>query len=220
MAIYLRLENVDRVPGLQGHDCFFPVWTTSDYLTYAAILAAMVRGPDAGDRHVEELLDRLLDLSLRRFRMHAECVFTTILIRRRGLLGDDRSDDGASQCWHCLLSSSPFSSCRRTSSPLISWRSWPRPSAWPTCPPPSNPFSPPCGRWRSSPLLSRSSARPSPCRGTWSPTSDEPRAASPRRRRARNRARWTRSGRHRTTEGDTSTHRRTASRVSAAGCGR
>src|ERR1700682_1095376 len=134
MAIYLCLENVDRVTGLQGDYRFFPMWTTSDDLTYATILAAMVRGPDAGHLHVEELLDRLPDLGLRRFRVHAERVFTTILIRRRGLLGDDRSDDGASQCWHCLLSSSPFSSCRRTSSPLISWRSWLRPSAWPTCP--------------------------------------------------------------------------------------
>src|SRR3977135_1456653 len=102
MAIYLCLENVNRVPALQGHDRFLPMWTTSDDLTHATILAAMVRGPDAGDRHVEELLDRLPDLGLRRFRVHAERVFTTILIRRRGLLGDDRSDDGASQCWHFL----------------------------------------------------------------------------------------------------------------------
>src|ERR1700682_6007378 len=102
MAIYLCLENVDRVTGLQGDYRFFPMWTTSDDLTYATILAAMVRGPDAGHLHVEELLNRLPDLGLRRFRVHAERVLTAILVRPRGLLGDDR-DDGASQCWHRLV---------------------------------------------------------------------------------------------------------------------
>src|ERR1700674_2649768 len=103
MAIYLCLEDVDRVTVFERDYCFFPVWTTSHDLAEATILAAVVRGPDAGDLHVEELLDRLPDLGLRRFRVHAERVFATILIRRRGLLGDDRGDDGASQCWHALL---------------------------------------------------------------------------------------------------------------------
>src|SRR6185503_9741012 len=102
-AHFLRLEDVDRVTVFQGDDRFFPVWTTSDDLSDAAILAAVVRGPDAGDLHVEELLDRFSDLGLRRFRVHAERVLTTILIRRRGLLGDDRGDDGASKCRHGYL---------------------------------------------------------------------------------------------------------------------
>src|ERR1700692_291879 len=63
----------------------------------------MVRSPDAGDSHVEELLDRFSDVDLRRFRMHSERVLTAILIGRRGLLGDDRSDDGSSQCRHGYL---------------------------------------------------------------------------------------------------------------------
>src|SRR5450756_1630006 len=79
------------------------MWTASDDLSHATILAAMVRGPDAGDRHVEELFDRFSDVGLRRFRVHAKRVLTTILIRRRGLLGDDRCDDGAGQCRHGLL---------------------------------------------------------------------------------------------------------------------
>src|SRR5438132_6264736 len=90
---HLCLEDFDRIAFFQRYDRFFPVWTTSDRLTDATILAAMVRGPDARDLHVEELLDRFSDLSLRRFRVHAERVLTTILIRRRGLLGDDRRDD-------------------------------------------------------------------------------------------------------------------------------
>src|SRR5687767_13815959 len=99
-AHFLRLEDVDRIAVFQRHDRFFPMWTASNDLSHAAILAAVVGGPDAGDLHVEELLDRVPDLGLRRFGVHAERVLTAILIRRRGLLGDDRSDDGASQCWH------------------------------------------------------------------------------------------------------------------------
>src|SRR2546423_9546101 len=97
------LEDFNRIAFLQRHDCFFPMWTTSDRLTDATILAAMVRGPDAGDRHVEELLDRVSDLSLRRFRMNTERVLAAILVRPRGLLGDDRRDDGFSDSRHQLL---------------------------------------------------------------------------------------------------------------------
>src|ERR1700680_909301 len=79
------------------------MWTTADDLSHAAIFTAVVRGPDAGDRDVEELLDRFSDVDLGRLRVHTKGVFTAILIRRRGLLGDDRSDDCASQCWHRLL---------------------------------------------------------------------------------------------------------------------
>src|SRR5438105_15268320 len=99
----LCFENVNRIAFGETNYRFFPVWTTSDRLADAAVLAAMVRGPDARDRHVEELLDRQPDLGLRRFRMHAERVLTTILIRRRSLLGDDRSNDGARYSRHWLL---------------------------------------------------------------------------------------------------------------------
>src|SRR6202049_3017654 len=79
------------------------MWTTADDLSHAAIFTAVVRGPDAGDRDVEELLDRFSDVDLGRLRVHAKRLFPSILIRRGGLLGDDRSDDCASQCWHRLL---------------------------------------------------------------------------------------------------------------------
>src|SRR6266566_2840211 len=166
------LENVDRVARSERDNSLLPMWTASHDLPDAAILAAVVRGPDAGDRHVEELFDRLSDLSLRRLRVHAERVFPTILIRSRGLLGDDRSDDCSGHGWHRLVLIS-LSSCRLISSPLISWRSWPPPWAWPTCPLPSPLFSPSCGRWRSSPLLSLSCAALSPRREISSPPSGE-----------------------------------------------
>src|SRR5687768_4081926 len=99
----LCLENVDRVTVFQGDNRFLPVRTTPDDLSDAAILAAVVRGPDTGHSDAEELFDRRPDVGLGRVRVDAERVFTAILIRRRGLLGDDRSDDGACQCWHFLL---------------------------------------------------------------------------------------------------------------------
>src|SRR5205085_8506613 len=94
-AHFLCLENVYRIAFGEPHNGFLPMRTTSDCLTDAAILASMIRGPDAGDLDVEELFDRAADLGFRRFAVNAKRILTAILVRRRGLLGDDRSQDRA-----------------------------------------------------------------------------------------------------------------------------
>src|ERR1700722_16466640 len=99
----LTLEHVDRVASPERHEGLFPVGTVPRALADLARLAALVRRPHTGHLHPEQRLDRLPDRRLRRPRRNLEGVLTALLIGGRALLGHDRTDDGAMQCWHVLL---------------------------------------------------------------------------------------------------------------------
>src|SRR4051812_27547263 len=103
MVARLAFEDLDRVSLAELHDRLLPVGTTTDVGAHALGLAALVGRPDAGDLHAEELLDRSADLRLRRVGVDFERVLAALLISRRGLLGDDRADDGAVNRRHGLL---------------------------------------------------------------------------------------------------------------------
>src|SRR5688500_7552992 len=105
MPIGLPFEDVDLVALAQPDDCLLPVRAAAGGLADAARLATVVRRPDALDLHPEQLLDRLTNRRLGRFRVNLERVLGAfrLLVRRRRLLGQDRAHDGAVQGWHWLL---------------------------------------------------------------------------------------------------------------------
>src|SRR6185436_14100567 len=105
MVARLAFEDLDRITLTELHDRFLPVGATADVVAHALRLAALIGRPDAGDLHAEELLDRFADLRLRRVGVDFERVLAALLISRRGLLGDDRADDGAVNRGHLLLAS-------------------------------------------------------------------------------------------------------------------
>src|SRR6266542_678708 len=106
----LTLEDVYRVALAELHDRFLPMRPSTDGAADPARLSALVRRPYAGDLHSEQLLDSCPDGGLRRVAGDAERVFAALLIRRRGLLGDDRTDERAMNGAHRLL---PLLLCRR-----------------------------------------------------------------------------------------------------------
>src|SRR6185503_21164405 len=103
MGSRLTFEDLDRVAFAEFYNGLLPVRTTVDVVAHELRLAALVGPPDPGDLHAEELLDRGADLRLRRVGVDFERVFAALLITRRGLLGDDRADDGAMNRRHRLL---------------------------------------------------------------------------------------------------------------------
>src|SRR6476661_2322584 len=105
MLSRLAFEDLDGVARAELHDRLLPVGATAHGLAHALFLTALVGRPDARDLHAEELLDRLADLRLRRVGMNFERVFAALLISRRGLLGDERADDGTMDRRHLLLPS-------------------------------------------------------------------------------------------------------------------
>src|SRR3954469_8363248 len=105
MVARLAFEDLDRISLTELHDRLLPVGATADVVAHALRLAALIGRPDASDFHAEELLDRCADLRLRRVGVNFERVLAALLISRRGLLGDDRADDGAMDRRHLLLPS-------------------------------------------------------------------------------------------------------------------
>src|SRR3954469_10019987 len=105
MVARFAFEDLDRVSLAELHDRLLPVGTTSDVGAHALGLAALVGGPDAGDLHAEELLDRQADLRLRRVGVDFERVLAALLVTEGCLLGHDRADDGAMDRRHLLLAS-------------------------------------------------------------------------------------------------------------------
>src|SRR3954469_13750824 len=104
MPMRSALEDAfDRVALFERHNRLLPVRTAASRLANATQLAALVRRPDSGDLHPEQLLDRLADCRLRRGRRNLECVLAPILPGDGRLLGDDRADDGAMQSGHDLF---------------------------------------------------------------------------------------------------------------------
>src|SRR5215213_7340227 len=106
MPMRSALEDAfDGVALLERHNRFLPVRTAASRLANATQLAALVRRPDSGDLHPEQLLDRLADCRLRRVWRNLEHVLTPVLTGDGRLLGHDRTDDGAMQSGHdlCVL---------------------------------------------------------------------------------------------------------------------
>src|SRR5665213_850235 len=100
------LEDVDRVDRFaltERHDRLFPMRLATGRLPHALRLAALVRRPHAGHVHLEQLLNRVPDVGLRRIRVNLERVLAALLIRRRTFLGDEGANDGVVECRHRLL---------------------------------------------------------------------------------------------------------------------
>src|SRR5205814_9788605 len=93
-SCHLALEDLDRIALAELHDRLFPARPTADELAHALFLPALIRGPHVGHLHAEQLLDGRANLRLRRIRMDLKRVLAAVLIRRRGLLGDQGTDDG------------------------------------------------------------------------------------------------------------------------------
>src|SRR5512143_2466652 len=151
------LEHRDRVAVLQLHDRFLPGRAPADVPPVAALLRAHHEGPDIGDAHAEQLLDRLANLRLGRLDVHAERVFLARLVGGRRLLGHHRSHDESVQVRH---------------------RS-PPPAPLPTAPAPRRPPSWPRARRTRSRPRSAGCARPGCCgpRGRRCATSANPPSA-------------------------------------------
>src|SRR3712207_6617174 len=84
-------EDVDGA-GLQRDDGTLRVLALADPEAGAARLALLVEGVDRRDLHVEDLLDRELDLGLVRAGVHLEGVLARV-DQSVALLGDDGRDD-------------------------------------------------------------------------------------------------------------------------------
>src|SRR6185436_6722675 len=79
---HLALEHLDRVALFEGHDRFFPGWPASLIPAVRAPLGAHHHRANAGDRYLEQRLDRRLDLRLGRVAVHAERVFLARAVGR------------------------------------------------------------------------------------------------------------------------------------------
>src|SRR6266571_8256928 len=87
------LEDRDRVAVLERHDGLFPGWSPAGVAPQRAALGTHHQRAHVGHRHLEQRLERRLDLRLRRLRMALERVRLVGLEGRRGLLGDERAHD-------------------------------------------------------------------------------------------------------------------------------
>src|SRR6266480_4998246 len=94
------LEDLDRVAFLQRHERFLPRAAGPRVAPVGAPLRAHHQRAHVGHRHLEQRLDRRLDLRLRRFRMALERVRLIRLKGRRGLLGDERAHDHLMELRH------------------------------------------------------------------------------------------------------------------------
>src|SRR6266516_2779182 len=94
------LEDLDRVAFLQRHERFLPRAAGPRVAPVGAPLRAHHQRAHVGHRHLEQRLDRRLDLRLRRFRMALERVRLIRLEGRRGLLGDERAHDHLMELRH------------------------------------------------------------------------------------------------------------------------
>src|SRR3989454_5795526 len=86
------LEDLDRVAFLQRDDRLLPRAAGSRVAPVGAPLGAHHQRAHVGHRHLEQRLDRRLDLRLGRLRVAPEGVRLVGLKRRRGFLGDQRPD--------------------------------------------------------------------------------------------------------------------------------
>src|SRR6266496_4725966 len=94
------LEDLDRVAFLQRHERLLPRAAGPRVAPVGAPLRAHHQRAHVGHRHLEQRLDRRLDLRLRRFRMTLERVRLVRLEGRRGLLGDEWAHDHLMELRH------------------------------------------------------------------------------------------------------------------------
>src|SRR2546427_1020639 len=87
------LEHLDRVAVLQRDDRLLPRAAGSRVAPVSAPLGAHHQRAHVGHRHLEQRLDRRLDLRLGRLRVAPEGVRLVGLKGRRGFLGHQRPDD-------------------------------------------------------------------------------------------------------------------------------
>src|SRR6266516_2391150 len=141
------LEDLDRVAFLQRHDRLLPRAAGPRVAPVGAPLRAHHQRAHVGHRHLEQRLNRRLDLRLRRLWMTLERVRLVGLEGRRGLLGDERPHDH-------LMELRPRSPPPRSRPP-------PRPPR-PRAPPPRPPRRPTTARRT---LSCRRTAPPAPAGG-------------------------------------------------------
>src|SRR5437660_1854382 len=110
------LEHRDRVSVFQEHDRLFPGSAAPHGAAVALTLGPHHQRAHGGDGHVEQRLDRVLDLRLGRVGMHPERVFLARLKRGRRLLGHERRDDRRVAVRHRIPPRAPS---RRRSTPWL-----------------------------------------------------------------------------------------------------
>src|SRR5204863_6772388 len=88
------LEYLDGVALFEGDDRLLPLRAASGVTPVGAPLGPHHHRADAGHRHLEQRLDRGLDLWLRRLGVHAERVLLAGAIGCGRLLRDHRTHDG------------------------------------------------------------------------------------------------------------------------------
>jgi hypothetical protein len=103
-AVRSRLEQLDLVAGGDGDDRALGIRALAHDQPAALALAGAVHRVHADDLHVEDRLDRLLDLGLVRAGVDDERVLV-LVDQPVGLLGDDRTEDHVTGVLHASTSS-------------------------------------------------------------------------------------------------------------------
>src|SRR5436190_17013255 len=113
------LEQLDLLIGLERDDGLLPVAAPAGVATLPLELAPQLHRADVGHLHLEDGLDRALDLDLVGVPRHLEVVLVAQLAQHRSLLGDQGLADDVSSVFHptntFFMRSSPASVTSTTS---------------------------------------------------------------------------------------------------------
>src|SRR5262249_12934311 len=123
-------EELDLAARAQCHDGLLPGRATAEVPAHPLLLAEDDLGPDVGDLHLEDRLDRLPDLHLVGVHRHLEGDLVVRVLQRARLLGHQGAQHDLARVSHDWSAS-----CRRSSAARSKiTRRWRRSSATDTCP--------------------------------------------------------------------------------------